>query len=185
VANLRGEKGHDVLLDAAALVGRTLPGVRFQLVGDGPMQATLAARAEALGIRHVVDFLGHREDVPHLLQQSDLFVLPSRTEAFPNGLLEAMAAGLPVIASDVGGIPELVEHDRNGVLVPVGDAAALADAILRLARDPERAATLGAMARQTIEGRYSFQRMVAAFESLYLDALKQRSSASLATSTAA
>jgi glycosyltransferase involved in cell wall biosynthesis len=138
VANLRAEKGHDVLIRAAARVTRDIPGAVFQLVGDGPMRDALAVQAESLGISHAVRFLGHREDVPDVLQESDLFVLPSRTEAFPNGVLEAMAAGLPVVASSVGGIPELIRDDENGVLVPVADEDALAAAILSLMREPHR-----------------------------------------------
>lgn len=170
VANLRPEKGHDVLLEAAARVVQTHPGVRFQFVGDGPMRAALQQQADRLGIGSAVAFLGHREDVPELLARSALFVLPSRSEAFPNGLVEAMAAGVPSIASRVGGILELVQHQRDGVLVPVADPSALAAAIRALLDDPA-AERLGARGRQTIEARYSFERMVSAFEELYLNAL--------------
>ena len=174
VANLRGEKGHEVLIEAAARVLRERPGTVFQLVGGGPMKTQLQQQAYDLGIADAVRFLGHREDVPQLLHDSDLFVLPSRSEAFPNGVVEAMAVGLPVVASDVGGIPELIEHERNGVLVPVGDAEALARALLRLIDDPARTAELGAAARATIAQGYSFERMVAAFETLYLQMLGPR-----------
>jgi glycosyltransferase involved in cell wall biosynthesis len=168
VANLRGEKGHDVLLRAAAIVTAQAPEVRFRIVGDGPMRSRLSSIAVELGIAHVVEFLGHQEDVPEVLRDSDVFVLPSRTEAFPNALVEAMAAGLPVVASDTGGIPELVTHDRNGLLVPVGDHTLMAAAILSVLRDRSRAGALASAARQTIEARYSFHRMVQSFESLYL-----------------
>jgi glycosyltransferase involved in cell wall biosynthesis len=109
--------------------------------------------------------------VPALLATSDVYVFPSRTEAFPNGLIEGMAAGLPVIASATGGMLELVEHERNGLLVPVGDDAAIARDILDLIADDAKAATLARSARQTIESRYSFERMVGAFEQLYLSEL--------------
>lgn len=181
VANLRAEKGHDVLIRAAARVTRDIPDAVFQLVGDGPMHEVLAAAARSLGISHAVRFLGHREDVPEVLHESDLFVLPSRTEAFPNGVLEAMAAGLPVVASDVGGIPELITDGENGILVPVADEDALAAAILALMREPERATRLAAAARATIEARYSFDEMVRAFEAVYTDELSN----TLPTDTAA
>lgn len=171
VANLRAEKGHDVLLRAAARITREVPDAMFQLVGDGPMHDALAAQAASLGIAHAVRFLGHREDVPNVLHESDLFVLPSRTEAFPNGVLEAMAAGLPVVATRVGGIPELVTDGEDGVLVPAADENALAAAILALMREPDRALRLGSAARATIEARYSFDEMVHAFEALYADEL--------------
>jgi glycosyltransferase involved in cell wall biosynthesis len=98
VANLRREKGHDVLLHAAAVVMRTFPDSRFEVVGGGPELPALRATADALGLEHAVSFLGHREDVKARLEAADIFVLPSRSEAFPNAVLEAMAAGLPVVA---------------------------------------------------------------------------------------
>ena len=168
VANLRQEKGHDVLLRAAVRVLRQVPDARFRIIGDGPMRNTLVNLAESLGIAHAVDFLGHREDVPALLGESDIFAFPSRTEAFPNGLIEAMAAGLPSIASATGGMLELIEHDHNGLLVPVGEDEALARSILELMGDGGKAARIAHAARQTIESRYSFTKMVGAFEQLYL-----------------
>ncbi len=174
VANLRQEKGHDVLLRAAAMVIRQAPDARFRIVGDGPMRASLLELAASLGIATAVDFLGHRDDVPALLAASDLYAFPSRTEAFPNGLIEGMAAGLPVVASRVGGIVELVDHGRNGLLVPADDPGALANGLLDLMANAESAATLGRAARETIAARYSFERMVTAFEDLYASELASR-----------
>jgi glycosyltransferase involved in cell wall biosynthesis len=171
VANLRPEKGHDVLLHAAAIVLKRMPHARFRLVGDGPLRQPLGELAASLRIAHAVEFLGHREDVPALLVDSDVCAFPSRTEAFPNGLIEGMAAGLPVVASAVGGILELVDEGRNGLLVPVDDPAALAAGILRLLDDRPTGARLGESARATIESRYSFDRMVASFQELYLSEL--------------
>ena len=169
VANLRREKGHDVLLEAAAIVVRQFPDARFDIVGAGPELAALRARAEALGLGAVVSFLGHSEDVPARLAAADLFVLPSRSEAFPNALLEAMAIGLPAIASSVGGIPEVIGHQRSGMLVPPDDPVALACEISRLMADPARAAQIGAAARAQARD-FSFASMVAAFERVYLTA---------------
>jgi glycosyltransferase involved in cell wall biosynthesis len=115
----------------------------------------------------MVEFLGHREDVPALLAGADLFVLPSRTEAFPNSAIEAMAAGLPVVCSAVGGLLDLVTPGRTGLLVDPSDPEALAAAIRSLADDPARARALGAAARAEVRSRYSFDRMVQAFEELY------------------
>jgi L-malate glycosyltransferase len=170
VANLRREKGHIALLDAAASLVRTHPALTFSVVGDGPLRADLEARARDLNLDGRVSFLGHRDDVPALLAQADLFVLPSQSEAFPNSVLEAMASGLPVVARAVGGLPDLVEHGRTGVLVQEETSAALGAAIDELVRRPERATALGIAARASV-ARFSFDRMVAAFEDLYLTQL--------------
>jgi glycosyltransferase involved in cell wall biosynthesis len=171
VANLRREKAHDTLLDAAASLVRMHPELTFSIVGDGPLRADLERRASNLGLDAHVTFLGHREDVPALLAQSDLFVLPSRSEAFPNAVIEAMAAGLPVVARAVGGLLDLVDNGRTGVLVEGDTPAAFHQAIDDLVRAPERAATLGATARDVVASQYSFDRMVAAFEDLYITQL--------------
>jgi L-malate glycosyltransferase len=168
VANLRAEKGHDTLIDAAAVVVRRFGDVRFQFAGDGPMRQTLERQARARGVESHIEFVGHCENVPALLAATDLFVLPSHTEAFPNSLVEAMVAGVPSIATNVGGIPELIEHNRNGLLVAPGDAAALADAVIALIEDDARARSLGRAARETILERYSYDLMIREFEELYL-----------------
>ena len=174
VANLREEKGHDVLLRAAALVRQQIPDARFRIIGDGPLRESLRVLASRLRLDDCVEFLGHREDVPALLADCDLYAFPSHTEAFPNGLIEGMAAGLPVVASGVGGMLELVEHGQNGLLVPPGDEQALAGALLDVMRDDALANDLAMAARLTIEHRYSFERMVPAFSDLYLTELAAR-----------
>jgi glycosyltransferase involved in cell wall biosynthesis len=174
VANLRREKGHDVLIDAAAEVLRRFPDAEFEIVGGGPELETLLAHAEARRVLHAFTFLGQRDDVPARLAAADIFVLPSRSEAFPNAALEAMAAGLPIVASGVGGIPELIADGTTGLLVPPGDAPAVADRLCRLMTDPGLASRLGAAARAEALARYSFDRMVAAFEALYLTELARR-----------
>ena len=176
VANLRQGKGHDVLLRAAAHVLRQRPDVRFQFVGDGPLRGQLEQEADDLAIAAAVTFLGHRSDVATILRGTTIFAFPSLMEAFPNGVMEAMAAEVAVVASAVGGIPELVEHAQNGLLVPPGDDAALAAALLSLLGDPARARALAMAGRQTIEQRYSFERMVGDFEALYLATLALRMS---------
>ncbi len=174
VANLRPGKGHDVLLKAAARVIRRVPDVRFQIVGDGARRQELEQQASTLRISAQVSFLGHREDVPALLAQSDMFVFPSFMEASPNAVIEAMAAGLPIVATRVGGIPEVIEHEDSGVLVAPGDDRALAAGILRLIERPELATQLGESARQAIEARFSFDRMVSEFQQLLLAELSAR-----------
>jgi glycosyltransferase involved in cell wall biosynthesis len=174
VANLRREKGHDVLIDAAPDILGRFPATRFEFVGTGPEEERLAARARSRGVEHAFRFLGHQADVPGRLAAADIFVLPSHSEAFPNAVLEAMAAGLPIVASAVGGIPELVRDGRTGALVPAGHPAALADAICALIADPQHAAVLGESAREEAHARFSFERMVADFERVYLAELARR-----------
>jgi glycosyltransferase involved in cell wall biosynthesis len=171
VGNLRWEKGHDVLLRAAVDIVRAVPDARFDFIGDGPELRRLQAMAEASGISHAVSFLGHREDVAARLDSADLLVLPSRSEAFPNALLEGMAAGLPVVATAVGGVLEVVRADQTGLLVPPDNAPALTAAICQLMGNPQLAGRLGTAAQADVAARYSFGRMVAAFDSLYLTEL--------------
>jgi L-malate glycosyltransferase len=185
VANLRREKSHETLIAAAERLAREYPDVRFQLVGGGPRRADLEAFAAARGVATHVEFLGHREDVPALLAEADAFVLPSRSEAFPNGAIEAMAAGLPVVASAVGGLLDLIEDGRTGRLVPPGDPEALAAALQTLIEDPAGAEAMGRAARDEALGRYAFDRMVSAFEGLYLSGLRERARARAAEAHAA
>lgn len=174
VANLRPEKGHDVLIDAAALVLERFPDARFQCVGDGPERAAIDARLAARGVAHAFEFPGRQDDVPARLAAAHIFALPSRTESMPNAVLEAMAAGLPVVASAVGGIPEVIDDERTGLLCPPSDPRALADRLCRLMDDAEFSDRLGDSARREMRARYSFDRMVSAFDSLYIRELAAR-----------
>ncbi len=174
VANLRPEKGHDVLIDAAPEILRAFPLTHFDIVGGGPLRDAMVARVADRGLSAAFTFHGYCDDVPGRLKASDMFVLPSRSEAFPNAVLEAMAAGLPVIASDVGGIPEVVSHERTGLLVPPGDPSSLAGAVTRLLRDASLADRIAAAGRADVAARYSFERMIDAFESIYLAELSRR-----------
>jgi L-malate glycosyltransferase len=173
VANLRREKGHDVLIDAAPAILERVGDAAFEFVGEGPERDALVSRARARGVLDRITFAGHTEDVPERLARADVFVLPSRTEAFPNAVLEAMASGLPIVATGVGGICELIEHERNGLLVAPGDPETLAAQICRLIDDEALASRLSRSARTHVHARYSFDRMVAQFEELYLNALRR------------
>ncbi|HXH07673.1 MAG TPA: glycosyltransferase [Vicinamibacterales bacterium] len=174
VSVLREEKRGDVLVRAAPAVLARFPDAEFVVAGDGPCRAPLADLARDLGVADRFHFLGHRDDVVEVLAAADLFVLPSRSEASPNAVIEAMAAGLPVVASAAGGIVELVEDGRTGRLVPPGDAGALAAALCELMADPARAAAMGRAARALVAARHPMARMVAAFEELYLTELAAR-----------
>jgi glycosyltransferase involved in cell wall biosynthesis len=150
------------------------PQLRFLIVGDGPRRAALESLVAQHGLRPRVEFMGHREDIEAILSDADLFVLPSRSEAFPNAAIEAMASGLPVVASAVGGLLDLIEPYRTGVLVPSDNPGALAAAIDALVSAPDRAARIGTAARETVATRYSFDRMVSSFEALYRSELGVR-----------
>ena len=176
IACLREEKRIDVLLSAGPRIFAEYPDAEFVIAGDGTCRPALEAQARELGIASRVTFLGHRDDVPELLSTMDLFVLPSRSEAFPNSIMEAMAAGLPVVASAVGGIPELVIEGQTGHLVRPGSPTALAEGVLRLLGDPETAEAFGREGRRSIERTYSYDRMVGQFESLYMRELDARMS---------
>jgi glycosyltransferase involved in cell wall biosynthesis len=135
--------------------------------------------------RRASSFSAIARTFPALLAAADAFVLPSRSEAFPNGAIEAMAAGLPVVASAVGGLLDLIDDGRTGRLVPPGDPEALAAALRTLIEHPAEAAAMGRAARDVARGRYSFDRMVSAFEDLYLSGLRQRAGTRAAEAHAA
>lgn len=173
VANLRAEKGHDILIDAAPRILAAHPDAEFVLAGGGPLAEALAARVRSRGVADRVRFLGECRNVPDVLADTDLFVLPSRSEALPNAVIEAMAAGLPVVASDVGGIPELVTQGVTGLLVPPGDAQALASAVNHLLDHPEQASELGRAARDHVTREFSFDRLVTRMQHLYLSIIER------------
>src|SRR5262249_2700581 len=177
VANLRKLKGHDVLVEASVPILRRFPEARFEFIGEGPERDALEARAKALGVANAIAFAGRSDDVAARLAAADIFVLPSRTESFPNAVLEAMAAGLPIVASGVGGILELIENGRTGWLVPPDETAALADRVMHLMGNPVEGARMGAAARADALARFSFDRMIAGFDDLYSSELVRRGAA--------
>jgi len=168
VSNFYPYKGHEELVEAAARVVRRFPDVLFLLVGrdSGTMEAT-RARIRERGIEGSVRFAGSRTDVPDILRASDLFVHPSREEGFSNAILEAMAAGLPVVACDVGGNPEAVVDGETGRLVPPRDPERLAGAMAELIGDESKRKVFGEAALRRVSERFSLDRMVGEMESLY------------------
>ena len=150
-ARLHPQKGHAILLAAAALV----PEATFVLAGDGPLRAELEQQARTLGIADRCVFLGYRPDVPALLAAADLVVLPSLYEGLPVSVLEAMAARRPVVATAIGGTDEAITDGETGLLVPAGDATALAAAIQQVRSDPALAGRLAAAGRRRVEREFS------------------------------
>ncbi|MGQ9576949.1 MAG: glycosyltransferase [Thermoguttaceae bacterium] len=166
VANLRPVKGPDVFVRAAAIISRSHPEVRFQLVGTGD-EAIVRRLAQACGIGDQFELLGHVSDIPSFLSTLDVAVLTSYSEGLSNSLLEYMAAGRPIVATAVGGNVELIEDGVHGLLVPPGDPAAVAAAVERLLGDPALAARLAAAARTRARHQFTAEAMVHSHESFY------------------
>lgn len=142
--NLEHIYGNDIALKAFAKVLEVIPGARLSIAGSGPELASLTALAEQLGVSERVSFTGRldRDEMAALYRQADVMLNPTRVDNMPNSVLEAMASGLPVVATSVGGVPFIVEHERTALLVPADDEDALASETLRLLRDPELRARL-------------------------------------------
>ncbi len=174
VGHLSPIKGHTHLLDAAPEVLRRCPETTFVLVGDGPLRQALEAQARRLGVRDRVRFLGKRQDVPRLLAMADVVAIPSRSEGFSNAVLEAMAAGKPVAATDIGGNREAIRHGENGWLMPAADPRGMAEALATLAGDAALRRRLGEEARRTVEERFTLLQMVHEVERLYGRLLTER-----------
>jgi glycosyltransferase involved in cell wall biosynthesis len=174
VARLQPEKGVATFLEAAARVSKFSPETRFLVAGDGPLREELQGLAERLGMEDRVLFLGYRSDARALMELLDVLVVPSMTEGSPLIVLEAMAAGLPVVASDVGGVPDQARHGEEGLLVPPGDPEALAGAMGELLRDPRRARRLGAAGRRRTENGFSHETLVRRIEGVYRAVLEAK-----------
>jgi glycosyltransferase involved in cell wall biosynthesis len=166
VAALRPEKNHRQFLQAAAAVRREIPDAQFLIVGDGPERAPLEALTRELDLTKAVHFVGSRSDIPQLLAAMDVFVLTSRMEANPVSILEALATGKPVVAPNVGSIPESVIEGQTGNLTPPLNAEATASALINLLADPDLAHRLGTNGRQLVESRFSLDAMVQGYEDL-------------------
>lgn len=181
VGRLDPVKDQAGLLSAFNLLRESLPGVRERLrlviVGEGPQRATLEAQIADLGLAAQVCLLGNRDDVPALLPEFDIFVLSSIAEGMPGVVLEAMAAGLPVVATEVGGVGEVVSPEITGLLVPAGNPAALAGALANYVTHEDLRARHGGAGRKLVEARFRVNGMVSAYAALYDELLGQRAPA--------
>jgi glycosyltransferase involved in cell wall biosynthesis len=168
VGRLEARKGTSTLLEAFARIeGRDSEEPMLVIAGDGPLNDELRALATRLGIADRVRLLGDRSDVREVLAALDVFVLPSRTEGMSNALLEAMAMARPIVATAVGGTPEVLSGEAAGVLVPADDPATMATGVARLLAEPALAARLGEAARRRVEERYGARAMVRRLEAVY------------------
>lgn len=171
VGRLTAVKGHQHFLEALVKMNRRASDIHGVIVGDGPLRESLQSQAHALGLADRVHFVGHRDDTYDFMRALDVFVLPSLHEGIPMVLLEAMALTRPIVASRIGGIPEVVHDGVHGLLVPVGDAGALADACLRHLTDGELAARCAAAARSRVEQHFSSEAMADHMCRLYAEVI--------------
>jgi glycosyltransferase involved in cell wall biosynthesis len=171
VGNLYPVKGHQHLIDAMALLSVRHPTLHVAIAGRGDLAEPLISRARDLGIADRVHLLGLRRDIPSVLAAAEMFVLPSLSEALPLALLEAMFAGHPIVASDVGDVRAVLASGDAGLLVEPGDPQALAAAIDRLLTDPALARAIGERAHQRASSQYDISQMLARYGAIYEDVL--------------
>lgn len=182
VGRLHPQKGYSDLLAALVLVRNRAPATRLLLIGDGKLRSDLEAQAQATGLSESVIIAGTRTEIPEILAAFDLFVLPSVWEGMPNAVLEAMFSELPVVATMVGGTPEVVHDGVTGLLVPPGDPEALAKTIETLLADPDRARAMGRAGRQRVIDHFDIRTTVRRTEALYEELLQEKLGSSLRAS---
>jgi sugar transferase (PEP-CTERM/EpsH1 system associated) len=173
VARLSPEKDFPTLIRAVALAAEVVPELQLKIVGDGPERPKMEQLIAELGQGSRIELLGERQDIPDLLATAGFFATATLTEGISLTLLEAMASGLPVLATNVGGNPEIVEEDRTGYLVPSGDPEVLAAALIRMVHAQGLWPELGRQGRLRVEQHFSNQKMVGSYEQLYTDLLQR------------
>jgi glycosyltransferase involved in cell wall biosynthesis len=172
LARLDDQKGHRHLIDALAILAPRRPNLVTLLAGEGPLEQALRAQCAALGLADRVRFLGHRRDVPELLEAADLVVLPSLYEGLPLVAIEALAARRPMVATEVDGTPEVVIHERTGLLAPPANPPALAAAIERLLDDPALASRLASEGCKFVQENFALQRQIEQTAALYSELIE-------------
>ncbi len=173
IANFSPVKAHKVLLHAVPIILKFFPDTYFLLIGDGPLKHELMDLSNKLGISNNVKFLGYRADVNRLISSFDVGILCSKIEVHPISLIEMMASKVPIVAPTVGGIPEMVIHRENGLLVSQGDSDALAEAIMKLLGDKKLATDFGKMGKKIAIEKFSHRQMVGAIEEVFIQGLKK------------
>ena len=164
-------KRHDLFLDTARLIAERDAHAVFLVAGDGELRSALEQQARAGGIADRVRFLGWRRDLDTLYAASDVFLLTSRNEGTPVALIESLAAAVPGVSTDVGGVRDVIDSDRVGLVAPFGDVRTLADRVLALTSDPERRRRMGEAGRQSVSARYGLDRLLDDVERLYRELL--------------
>ena len=174
VARLVPIKRHEDFLAAASLVSKRIPSARFLVIGDGERRDELSRLSDRLGLQEGVTFLGWRSDLDSIYADLDLVLLTSENEGSPVSLIEAMAAARPVVATRVGGVPDLVEHGVSGLTVPLRNPEAIADAVVELLNDPERRRVMGEAGRKRVHPAFDVERMLNDIDHLYLLLLREK-----------
>ena len=174
VARFDPIKDHQTLIRAMAIVSKDIPHAKLVLVGDGSLRQSLQDLTVELGIKENVIFLGEQEDIAPILAMLDLFVLTSRKEGTSTAIMEAMATELPIIATRVGGTPELISDGENGILVPARDPESLSKAIIEIATNKDRAKVIARNARSTFEKKYRIKRMNKEYQQLFIASINSK-----------
>jgi len=177
IGRLSSEKGHRYLLKGASQILARFPETHFLIAGEGPERDRLESLATSLGIDHTVSFLGYRSDVATIMAASDVVVLASLTEGCPNVLIEAMSLGRPVVATAVGGVPEIVRHGETGLLVPPRDANAIARAVLEFLSNSTQARQLGSNGQEVMMREFHIDVLARKLASVYRELLGQHAMA--------
>ncbi len=167
-------KGIDLFLQAAANLCKTHENVYFLVVGDGPLASALKEQEKELGLQGKCSFTGFQKDIPAILKITDILAIPSHSEGLPMVILEAMACGIPVVGSQIGGIPEMIEPGTNGFLIPPADAKSLAEKLSLLVNDKYLREKMGRAARGKVEESFSEAKMIHETEKVYLDMIKEK-----------
>jgi glycosyltransferase involved in cell wall biosynthesis len=174
VGRLVPSKGLNYLLEAMSLIIKRHPSARLAIVGDGALMDKLKTKADSLGINGSIIFTGRRRDVPDILDALNVFVLSSVKEGLPNSIIEAMASGLPIVSSDVGGVGELITHEETGLLVPSKEPESLAQAVNHMLSNPAEASRMAAAARAYALANLSIEGTARTWERLYTSLLQQK-----------
>lgn len=167
IARLHPQKGHTYLIQAAPDIIKAIPQTRILFIGEGELHAQLNLQIEEQNLSAYIQLVGVRQDIPHILSISDLFVLPSLFEGLPNALLEAMASGTPAVATNVDGSPELVVNNETGLIIEPKKPGQLAEAILRILQDSALAKSMGQSAQARVANDFSIEQNIRRYSQLY------------------